>query len=875
MTDPAKIQVLLIEDNPGDARLIREALAAAHVAGFELEWVQRLGDGLAAIGARKPDVVLLDLSLPDSQGVETVVKIQQTSPAVPIVVLTGMDDQAVALEAVHRGAQDYLSKSQAQGDSSFLARAIRYAIERKRVEEAVRLSEERFQIVVRATDDAVRDWDLASNQVWWNDAIRTRFRYAQEQIGATAAWWIEQIHPEERERVVQGIRRAIDTGERTWSDEYRFRRGDGTYGYVLDRGRVVHDAHGTPVRMIGAMMDITERKQGEQALARLASFAERNPNPVIETDQDGRVTYLNPAATARFPGLAKASGQHPILEGLTAVAATLERTGQPAFVREALVGERSYEQHVTYEPDQGVIRSFVIDITDRKQVERLKDEFLSMVSHELRTPLATIKEFIGIIADKLAGPISPDQDKYLGIVKANIDRLARMINDVLDMAKIESGRILLNKEVIKTDQLLEHVVQSIRPLAQNKGVELAVEAGRFFPDLYADPDKVTQVLVNLIGNAIKFTPGPGRVAVMVEELDSEIRFAVKDTGVGIDAQDLPRLFEKFQQFRRMSPDVGSTGSGLGLAITKRFVELHGGRVWVESEPGRGSTFYVAMPRYHVGEVFRDYLKSGLTRARTANSHLSMITVGVEDFDRLRSQFGAQAAGSLLNAMERIIREHVRLNAGDAVVRWQNGDVIVVLADVDQAGCLSVASRIKQLLESEPYVLQHSKQQVRVATHTATYPDSVVSEDEFLRMAEAGMPSVTRKSPRILVTDDEPKIRHFLKEVLELQGFQVLTAASGPDALDQLKSQAVDLVLLDVMMPVMDGYQVYHLLRENPQTRDLPVLIITGQGERTDRLLGMDTPTYNYLMKPFEVEELIGKIRELLGQSAVPAAGSQA
>jgi diguanylate cyclase (GGDEF)-like protein len=441
-----------------------------------------------------------------------------------------------------------------------------------------------------------------------------------------------------------------------------------------------------------------------------------------------------------------------------------------------------------------------------------------------------------------------------------------MINDVLDMAKIESGRLSLNKEVVKTGALLEHVAQSLRPLADQKRITLTIDAPKFFPDLYADPDKMTQVLVNLVGNAIKFTPGPGRVTLSVQELDSEIRFVVTDTGVGIEPKDLPRLFEKFQQFRRMSADSSSTGTGLGLAITRRFVELHGGRIWAESTPGQGSTFYVSLPRYHVGEVFREYLKSGLSRARQSNSHLSMITVGVAEFEQLRSRYGTEAVRNLLNAIERTIREHVRLNAGDAVVRWQNGDLIVVLADIDQSGCLSVANRIKRVIEQATYRMEQAQAHIAVVTNSVTYPDTGMSEEDFLRSLESGSGAPGRRASRIMIVDDEPKIRHFLKEVLELQGFEALTAASGPDALEQLKQHTVELVLLDVMMPVMDGYQVYHLLRENPQTREVPVLIVTAQGERTDRLLGMESPTYNYVIKPFEVGELIGKIREMLAQS---------
>ena len=731
-----RIAVLLVEDNAGDARLIEEALRSVEGPPFSVEWVQRLSEGIERLDQHRVDVVLLDLSLPDSQGLDTIITMHTHAPRVPILVLTGQEDEALAVEAVQEGAQDYLGKRHIQGDNAFLVRAIRYAIERKRVEET---------------------------------------------------------------------------------------------------------------------------------LTRLASFAERNPDPVIETDSVGAVTYLNPAAKSKFPDMKVDDTRHPVLSGLQAIMSAMRQKQQPSSVREIIIGPRVFEQHISYVPESNVLRSYLLDITERKQVEHLKDEFLSIVSHELRTPLATIKEFIAIIADQLAGPITEDQQKYLAIIKSNIDRLARMINDVLDMAKIESGRVVISKEVIGTGPILDHVVQSLKPVADNKRIELVVDAPKGPPDVFADADKITQVLINLVNNAIKFTPGPGRVTLSVDETESEIVFQVTDTGIGIEPKDLPKLFEKFQQFGRRSRESMSPGTGLGLAISKRFVELHGGRIWAESRPERGSTFSFTLPRYHVGEVFKDYLKLGISRAKQSQSHLSIITVAVKEFDHLKSQYGTESVLDLLTNIESRIRQHVRLNAGDAVVRWQSGDVIVILADMDRAGCSAVAQRVKQIVEARDYAIQQQDHHIDVLTHAATYPDDAIDEQEFLRLLERGLQTGHRPRRRLLVVDDEPKIRHFVKEILELQNYEVLTAASGPDALEQLKFTSVDLILLDVMMPVMDGYQVYHLLKENPRTRDIPVLIVTAQGERTDRLLGMESPSYNYVIKPFAVEELLGKIREMLEQ----------
>jgi len=502
-----------------------------------------------------------------------------------------------------------------------------------------------------------------------------------------------------------------------------------------------------------------------------------------------------------------------------------------------------------------------------KRLDQLKSDLVSMVSHELRTPLATIKEFTAILTDQLAGPTTPDQQEYLTIVKANIDRLARIIDDLLDMAKIEAGRVVLNKGFLQAGTVVEQVVDSMRPMAESKQIELAFHAPEEPLGVFADPDKVTQILLNLISNAIKYTSGPGQVAMTVREVDSEVQFDVRDTGVGIAPEDLPKLFEKFQQFRRIAGVGGSKGTGLGLAISKRLVELHGGRIWVDSAPGTGSTFSFTLPKYHVEEVFRQYLRNGIEQAKRKQLRFSIVVFSITNFPSLKGRFGLEETGNLLREVERILRDAVRRQAGDVVVRWQRAELVVILAEVDKTGAEAIGSRLGRVVSSEAFRLSGEPVKLEVATSSATYPDEAMTEDELLTLTETRLRQISTPRTRVMVVDDEPKIRKFIKEALELREYEVLTAASGPDALEQLKSHRVDLILLDVMMPVMDGYEVYHLLKETRATKDIPVIIITAKGERKDRQLGLTGgASYNYLPKPFQVEELVTKVREVLQQS---------
>ena len=739
-TPRAPIRLLLVEDSTGDARLIQEALAGGEAPAFQVVWASRLGEGLERLAHDPFDVILLDLSLPDSYGIETFLTVHARATSIPIIVLTGFSDEQVALEAVQKGAQDYLGKASVHIDARGLTRAIRYAIERKRAE--------------------------------------------QERL-------------------------------------------------------------------------------------RLAVLIEQNPDPVVETTPDGLVTYLNAAAREQFPGL-ETTKDHPVLESMRAAAVSLRQTNDRSITREVLYGKQIFEQHVSYVQELNAIQSYHADVTERKQAERAKDEFLSTVSHELRTPLATIKEFIVILADQLAGPLTSAQQEYLSIIRSNIDRLSRIINDLLDMAKIEAGRVVLDKAVVDVAAMLDHITQSMRPLAERKQVTLEVALPPTVPALFADADKVIQILINLVNNAIKFTDGPGkRITLSVAERKNEIEFRVTDTGVGIAEADMPKLFEKFQQVHPMVSDTGSKGTGLGLAISKRLVELHGGRIWVTSASGQGSTFSFTLPTYHPEELFHEHVVRGIEQAKRGQTQLSIVVVSVRNLQELKARYSVEETGRLLKDLEAAIRDTVRSRQGnDVIVRWRRGAVVSILTATDRAGARAMADRITHALSARVFTLGSDAITVPVAVATATYPDEGQTAQELLAFTESRLPLHERLCTRIMVIDDEAKIRQCIKEALELQDYEVTTAASGPDALQQLQRLRVDLILLDLMMPVMDGYEVSHLLREYPMTKDVPIIIVTAKGERTDRQLGLEGPTYNYLLKPFQIEELLAKVREVLHQSMV-------
>jgi PAS domain S-box-containing protein len=242
------------------------------------------------------------------------------------------------------------------------------------------------------------------------------------------------------------------------------------------------------------------------------------------------------------------------------------------------------------------------DITEKKRYERrlkeldkMKSDFVSNVSHELRTPLTAIKGSVDNMLDGLTGSLNEKQVRYLARIKSNTDRLSRLINDLLDLSRIESGRVEVRPTIVPLAALAEEVAEHLRALAAEKMIQIEVQSPDRGLTVWADRDKVTQILMNLIGNAVKFTPQEGKVTVAMEKNGIEdVRISVADTGPGILPEETNKIFVKFYQVANIEKQRPK-GSGMGLAISKALVEMHGGKIWVESELGRGSTFYFTLP----------------------------------------------------------------------------------------------------------------------------------------------------------------------------------------------------------------------------------------------------------------------------------------
>ncbi len=287
-------------------------------------------------------------------------------------------------------------------------------------------------------------------------------------------------------------------------------------------------------------------------------------------------------------GLKKDGSEVPVEIGLS----PMEMEGG-VFVLASIIDIR--ERKRLEEKSKELTRQLKKKNEELEQLGRLKDEFVSNVSHELRTPLTIIRESVSQIADGLFGKVNKKQNKYLDMSLTNVDRLGKIVDDLLDTAAVEQGKLKLDKEDVDMTGLVREIIANFTPQVEKRGLAIRAVVPKRAVSAFVDKEKMARVLTNLVGNAYKFTD-KGHIEVSVSENDTNIECCVRDTGIGIASQDLPRLFSKFERLGGKQSGPGLKGTGLGLSIAKSIIELHGGQIKVESEPGQGTRFIITLPK---------------------------------------------------------------------------------------------------------------------------------------------------------------------------------------------------------------------------------------------------------------------------------------
>jgi signal transduction histidine kinase len=375
------------------------------------------------------------------------------------------------------------------------------------------------------------------------------------------------------------------------------------------------------------------------------------------------------------------------------------------------------------------------NITKEKEIDKVKSELISNVSHELRTPLSTIKEGIALVFDGALGPVQEGQKDMLARVKNNIDRLTRLINDLLDISKIEAGRLELHKSSVNITSLAKEVCSSFQNQLKNKNIQLVNRMREVVTPLYVDPDRISQVLTNLIANSIKFTPGNGRIELGIKDEEREVEISVKDTGIGIARENIAGLFDRFAQFNRVY-GPGERGTGLGLAISKEIVEMHGGKIWVESETGKGSIFRLRLPRLSKDEIFREHLAAGLREAEKKGCPLSLVVIRMKHIEKIIKDHTNTQVFAILQEIEEHIGRTLRRKS-DIVSRYKYGEIIIaILMDTSKKDALSVKERIRQEIEAEMQKKGWPKD-IKLLLDVITFPDDAANKPALINKIVKG------------------------------------------------------------------------------------------------------------------------------------------
>ena len=465
-----------------------------------------------------------------------------------------------------------------------------------------------------------------------------------------------------------------------------------------------------------------------------------------------------------------------------------------------------------------------------REVERatqLKSEFLASMSHELRTPLNAIIGFSDLLREESGGELNEKQKRYTGHIVQGARHLLALINDLLDLSKIEAGEVDLRMETILAAGAVEEMLTAIRPLTIEKklGLRADVVPGLTFA---ADRTHLKQILYNLLNNAVKFTPPGGEIALDAREEGEFCRISVSDTGIGIAPEDMENIFESFRQVAATTKGIRE-GTGLGLAITKRLVEAHRGRVWVESQLGKGSRFFVELP-------LRSALKgidAGFAGTADAGPRKLPLVLIVEDAEPAREllvhyleseSYDVVCTGSGGEAIEQAVRLSPDAITLDLLLPDGNGFATLNRLKMDPA-TEHIPIVVVSVLDDE--------RGMGLALGAAEYLTKPVEKEMLLAGLRKHVPMASRGAAKVLVVDDDTETRYLLAEILDTEGYVSLLATSGAEAFDILGRVRPAAILLDLLMPGMDGFELLNRIKEDRSLRSLPVLVLTAK-HPTDR-----------------------------------------
>ena len=724
--------------------------------------------------------------------------------------------------------------------------------ERKRAEEALRQSEGRYHLLFDSNPHPVWVYDLKTLAILDvnHSAVRT-YGYSREEFLSLT---IKDIRPpEDIPALLESAAKASPEIEN--AGIWKHRKKDGT---LIDVEITSHPLiyGGGDARLVVAT-DITTRKRAEGALQaseeRFRSVVQTANDAIVTGDSHGSITDFNRGAEAIFGY----SAQEVIGKPLTVLMPDrFKEPHQRGFKRYLETGEahvigKAVELAAkrkdgtefpielslsSWKTREGLFFTGILsDITERKRGEeaimrakeeaertsKFKDQFLSTMSHELRTPLNAVLGFSDLLADERYGPLNEKQRRYIDHIHTGGKHLLALISDILDLSKIEAGRMELAIENLAVQAAFAEVLSVMQPLADKKSHVLSTSAEVGLA-VRADATRFKQVLMNLLGNAIKFTPNGGRIELAARVDGGRVRMEVSDNGPGIPPEEQRRIFEAFYRLRESGKKT--EGTGLGLAITQRLVELHGAELSLKSQVGQGSRFYFSLPA--TASAREPLARKTVPASRSVDSPRILV---IED-DRVTAQliqWQLTSAGYQVTLCEEPkdaldVAAHLQPSAItlDIVMKPKNGWEVLAQLKRDPRTAqipMIVVSIIDQpsmgaLLGADEYLVK--------PVDKSTLLRAIARHVNSRRTVESARP--------ILVVEDDAPTREFIAEMLGAQGYAVATASDGAQARAQVAASLPELVILDMMLPEVSGFELLGEWRASVRTAGLPVFVLTSK-----------------------------------------------
>ncbi len=728
-----------------------------------------------------------------------------------------------------------------------------------------------LEAIIKASPLAIIAVDSDERVTLWNQSAQRMFGWTQEEILGLPT----PILPPDLDRAALGI--ELSAGPVRGVESVRIHKDgrripvsvwSAPIGSLGGRISMLSDLSGAR-EAERVRVDLIERERAAQELAvagqRFSLLLEAAPDAILEVDPQGRIVLANTEAERLFQRSREELVGRPVEELLPerfrgghtahrdhyAVHPVRRPMGAGLDLYAMRKDGTEFAVDINLSPlplgaEQGHVMCVLRDVSQRRGAEerirvlnqslerrsselaaanqelslrnqeveranRLKSEFLASMSHELRTPLNTILGFSELLSEETAGGLNEKQKRFLTHIQRDAGHLLELINDVLDLSKIEAGRLELRLEKFPMAVAAAEVLTSIRPLAANKGITLDSELDTQLI-LLADRLRFKEILYNLLSNAIKFTPSGGRVWIQSSINDGSVCILVGDTGIGIAPEDHEAIFESFRQASATTKGVRE-GTGLGLAITKRLVEHHGGRIWVESEHGKGSRFFFTLRLNELEE--EPAVATGLSRVPLLLVTSHVASWREEILQQLQQEgFRVETAGS----------------GADASHKANDLRPDLILLDME-------------LLGRSGWETLH---ELRTSPDTRAIPVIIASASDESKMGSALGAAASLTKPltgasltqairrvlqpegalRVLVVDDDLETRELLADTLMNDGHTPLTARYAAEALRILATSRVDAVVLDLLLPGRSGFEVLNDIRADPKLNRLPVLVLT-------------------------------------------------